>query len=442
MGDRCNIKPMAQHETGKLDLSGELDLSEQTAKFTTEEYFTVLSHGIFDHVHKFTPNPFPLYIYLLCNAKKKDPGAGLYSFHIRELVDMFSNSRGSTKNPDKTHKSSICRFLADLERMELIEIIDKPTGGLSATWRISICKFKTFKSFLCIRKKYSGGVAGPSHTGNGDVTEESDGVTLATAKQTKIWEEESEKRRGVKNDAPSHRRNGGDNNSILYKYVDSLKEHLRKINKKYLCDLFEELRSSKKSSEEIIPPDLACQWTQEATKEINGGTASTGLKHVRNEMLRLYWNGLRMRGRRKCIFKICQTLGDDRQEIIAARFYNPVFRDNWAKALVEIKNSPYCRGEEANWEATFVWFIKTENPVINAMDGRYRDRSKPKRTQGKGRGKIVRNVSGQNYLKGTSLSSVQDFDLEDWIEANPEAAEKARESGLLKMRLDNRADAS
>ncbi len=442
MDDRCNINHMARSETGKLDLSGELNLSEQTAKFTTKEYFTVLSHGIFDHVHKFKPNAFTLYIYLLCNAKKKDPGAGLYSFRILEIIEIFSNPRDSADNPDNVCRFTACKFLAELERINLIEIVSKPTGPHNAVWQIEICKFKTFKSFLCVQNKYHSGVNDASLRSDGSVTEENSTVSIATERQTEIWQDESEERRGVKNDAPSRSGDARDNNSILYKYVDSLKEPLRKIKKKYLYDLFEELRSSKKSSEEILDPELACRWTQEAMKAIQGGSETRGLKHIRNEMLRLYWNGLRSSGRKKCIFDSCQKMGDMRQKLIATRFANPFFRAYWAKALVEIKNSPYCRGENGDWEASFQWFIKTEKPVVNAMDGRYRDRSKPKRTQTTGSGGIVRNVSGQDYLKGASLGSVQDFDLEDWIEANPEAAEEAGESGLLKMRLDNRADAS
>lgn len=417
-------------------------MSEQ---FQTNEPMLSVSYGIEDHLLKFVPRQGSLEVYILflMYAKKSGEGKGIYSFSTAEMIRRLSNPRGENKNPDILDKTSFTRIIKHLQEIKMIEILHRPSGRYDSLWTIRICKYKGLDNFLCFRNSRKSTVAGPLQDGNGT----SGVVSQATDKQLEFFDTAHAEEKGYEAELPLQISNARNNNSneISLEYINKLPEDLRKIKikerkDKYLWDVLEDLRLSRHSAEEILPPEDACAFTQHLTIQINGDRLVVACGKLRHELFRRYWNALR-NGSRKSLFKKCQHIGEKRTTHLRVRFQSEFFKNHWAEAMVAVKDSPYCRGEVSwsNWLATFDWFIRNDNNVVKAVEGVYRARAEPQTTSGP-RGKIIREVSGRNYLRGAPLSAIEDFDLEDWIKANPESAAKARESGVLDMRLRKRTE--
>jgi hypothetical protein len=270
-----------------------------------------------------------------------------------------------------------------------------------------------------------------------------------------MWDVQQEVKNGYEHELPVRQSAARDKDrrSISNIYISSLPKDLRKIKHKEdedVEEVFHELIHSTKSSEEILPPEKAIKYVGTLMGLMASGYDELDLASLRNELFRLYWNGLR-NGKRKGIFTACRVIGEKREELLKKRFSGDFFRENWAHALVAIKNSPYCQGRVEKWEATFDWFIKQDVYCMRAVEGQYRDRKYAEKVESQRRraratraardGEIIRNVSGKQYLAGVPFGSVQDFQIEDWVKANPDAAAAARESGVLDMRLNNRTEA-
>jgi hypothetical protein len=421
-------------------------------EFQTNELMLSVSYGIEDHLFKFVPRQGSLevYVLLLMYAKKSGEGKGIYSFSTAEIIERLSNPRGQNENPDVFDRTSFTRIIKHLQRIKMIEVLHRPSGRYDSLWTIRICKYKGLDNFLCLKRRRKSTVAEPLQDSNGA----DEVVTQATVRQSELFDDLHAQEKGYEADLPLQISNARDNksNSINRDYINKLPEDLRKIkikikdkdNKegkhKYLWDVLEELRLSRQSAEEILSPEDACSYVQQLMIQINGEHFQVACVKIRNELFRRYWNALR-NGSRKNILKKCQHIGEKRGAHLRARFQAEFFRNHWAEAMIEVKNSPMCVGEVSwsNWTATFDWFIKNDNNVVKAVEGVYRARSEPQTTSGP-RGRIIRQVSGKNYLRGAPLSAIEDFDLEDWIEANPEDAAKARESGVLDMRLRKQAE--
>ncbi len=407
--------------------------------FQTKELMLSTSFGIFDHIYKFNkknPMSFALYMFFLAYAKKSGKGRGIYSFSALEMIERMSNPRDENGKPDLLDRTTLTRLIKHLEEIKMIEVLHKPTGQFDPLWTIKICKYKNLDGFLCMRTEDKTAQKVPLQGSNGTrVT-----VSRATDKQLALFDAHHADEKGYEAEAPLQRSNGRDikSSEISIGVYKLLPRSIKTIRNKDICDVLEDLRLSKKSSEEIITPAEACKYVENLMREIKGGNAACVV--VRNEFVKAYWNGLRRKGykSKKSLFKRCMNIGDQRAEKLAARFKNKVFREHWADAMVAIKYSPFCRGEIewTNWRATFDWFIVNDTNVSKVMEGAYRDRSE----QNHEPRKIIRQVSGKTYLRGAPLKAIQDYDLEDWIEANPEAAEKAKGSGVLGLRLRNRAE--
>ena len=408
--------------------------------FQTDELGLITSFGIFDHLFKFIskhPMSFALYTYFLAYAKKSGERRGHYSFSSMGIIKRMSNARDKSGNPDVLDRTRLTRLIKHLEEIKMIEILHRPTGQFDPLWTIKICKYKNLEGFLCMKKVEKTAQKVPLQERNGTLVD----ISRATDKQLALFNDIHSAEDGRGKGEPLQERNGRNikSSEISIGVYELLPESIKKIKNKELCDCLENLRISSKSSEEIISTEEASEYVKKLMREINRGNEACVV--VRNEFLRHYWNGLRRRGYKceKSLFRRCMKIGEQRADKLATRFRNKVFRERWAEAMVAIKFSPFCRGEVewTNWRASFDWFIVNDANVSKVLEGAYRDRSeqstKPR--------KIIREVSGKNYLSGAPLKAIQDYDLDDWIRSNPEAAKKAEESGVLGVRLRNRAKA-
>jgi hypothetical protein len=77
----------------------------------------------------------------------------------------------------------------------------------------------------------------------------------------------------------------------------------------------------------------------------------------------------------------CQNLANGRISNLKARLENDFWRENWRQGLEIIAASPFCRGEnDRGWVADIDWFIRSDDAVTKALEGKYDAKTKAVRT--------------------------------------------------------------
>lgn len=103
---------------------------------------------------------------------------------------------------------------------------------------------------------------------------------------------------------------------------------------------------------------------QASSKDAPSRNASLSPLSQEAEGLRLEWNKL-------AVVSQCQKITPSRLKSIKARFEEPYFVENWKAALLKIKDSPFCCGDnERGWKASFDWFLKPDS-CVRVMEGKY-----------------------------------------------------------------------
>ncbi len=68
----------------------------------------------------------------------------------------------------------------------------------------------------------------------------------------------------------------------------------------------------------------------------------------------------------------CVKVTDKRREHLNARLKSPFFVQHWRQALTIISESDFCQGRGTRgWKANFDWFIRSDDAVTNAVEGKY-----------------------------------------------------------------------
>ena len=68
----------------------------------------------------------------------------------------------------------------------------------------------------------------------------------------------------------------------------------------------------------------------------------------------------------------CKKLTAERSSNLQSRLKSDFWRDNWREGLGIIAASPYCGGKNARgWIADIDWFIRSEDAVAKALEGKY-----------------------------------------------------------------------
>jgi len=444
----------------------------------TSEHASLVSHGLIEHLPKFhkCKGSLAIYLYFLFYAKHTGPQKGTLMFETIELSKLLSNKR----NGEKVHRSTVIRVIHFLDSIGMIKIIQQPKNQNKSLWIIKIEKYKSsWTDFRTVFKtdppdtKKESAVASDATAEKKPVAQTQQrisshrtNITALDANQLEMFDDRNETLRKAQNPKPLlHSCNMDkssnfvpewalalpdpkialflasliediDTNNNIYSFFNTTKIKNKDKEVEYILQNIKQNSFQDKSSEEIISPDLAIRITNQLfqlmkSKEFDSKKYNHADRKARNEFIRLYWNHLRVGGKRP--FRRVMSLNQHRKNRLDKLFIDSkIFRDYWPYAMTRVLNSKYCRGEtsRSDWIANFEWFIRKDSAVVNAIEGMYDDRSAPE-------GKIQRRVQGthakSNYLTGVPLDVVLPEDLNDWIKANPRTAAQAREQGLLGM---------
>lgn len=438
-------------------------------KHPTNQLAALVSLGIVDHFPKFYKMKGTLHTYLwfLFYAKHAGPERGTFHFTAQELGQVLSTGKSKIIN-----RSTVIRIIHHLERIGMIKITKQSKTRHDPIWGIKLTKYKdAWADFRGIHRMDTKATVAELQREPESIVAESqryegpkDPVTTPlSTDQLHLFDSKFESQRSPKddgstlqpcNDEISRNFNVDEmlnlpnpkialyfatiyktySNNIYRFFEEESKSNKRDKNIIRLMKLLKNEKLAEMSSEEIVDPKAALAVTKylhdaHKSPRFNGTTHALCLR-ARNEFVRLYWNGLTLD--RFLVFPRASFLTEKRIRMMTKMFgrRDEVFLKYWALSMVRIKNSKYCRGElpaSKGWKANFDWFIKKENPVVNAMEGQYDDWSN---TQKISQAREERRKP-RDYLVGVPLTSVFPEDIPDWVKANPEAARKARAEDLL-----------
>lgn len=404
--------------------------------FTTTEICTPLSHGIWDHVYKFSAMPisFPIYCHMLCFAKKQGPDQGSYRFSIKELIRLFTfgNEPRGDRRQSAIGRHTIRRAIMHLQDIEFIEILHTPKDRKDNCWVVRVKKYKggidSFMTVLQVNKSDDGEVL--------DFAPMDEQQVLAFDKEHENDVAEDTEERESKE--PDHVRHNYDRwlnllslNLIanIVKIVSSSKPKIHQWNRKIILELendkneaarmlAEDLKKrvyNLKSSHELLPPELAIKVTNHLNLIIKQADKSEKPKikkaavEARYEFVMQYWNHMRWNGE-FALHRIKTPPDAKRMKQVENRFNDAFFRDNWAFAICRMRASSYCRGEITSWKASLhgnKGFLKSDEAVREAIDGERYVENGNKRSGG--RSGLARSFEADDYKgKGSSI-----FDDED-----------------------------
>lgn len=399
-------------------------------KFTTTEICTPLSHGIWDHIFKFSPMPlsFPIYCHMLCFAKKQGPDQGLYRFSVREMVRLFTfgNEPRGDRRQESVSRSTILRAVVHLEDIGFIKIIHRPKDRKDSCWEVRVNKYKggldSFMTVLQVNKSDDGEVVGfqPMTEQQVMAFDKEHANDVVTNTETNP---ESRSHRDMHNFdkwLPNLSLNIIAN---IMKLVSSSDNEIYRWNQKVMANLedstkdaaqvlardFRELRYNLASSHVILAPDLAVKLTTHLTSVINDKDTKTAIKRAykeaRYEIVRHYWNNMRWGNKNEFAFHRTTTPPNEkRMDKTAKRFEDKFFQENWAYAVCKMRQSAYCRGEKTSWRASLhegsFAFLESDEAVRRGLDGgRYVEDDGSERRSGLARSFTVEEYAG----KGSSV---------------------------------------
>jgi hypothetical protein len=71
------------------------------------------------------------------------------------------------------------------------------------------------------------------------------------------------------------------------------------------------------------------------------------------------------------VFPKCLTLSGTRRRTLESRLKEPFFKANWKDAMLRVRKSSFCCGEnDRKWRADFDWFVRPDT-VAKIMEGKY-----------------------------------------------------------------------
>jgi hypothetical protein len=407
-------------------------------KHTTTEICTPLSHGIWDHIFKFSPMPlsFALYCHMLCFAKKQGKDKGVYRFSMKELIRLFTfgNKPRGSREEEGISRRTLRRAIRHLDDIDFIEIVHTPKGKVDNTWVVRVKKYKggmdSFLTVLQVEKSEDDGVVG---------------FNPMTEQQVMQFDQDHDMDMVEDSSDPKE----GQHHSKVYNFdrwiphldltiiasvmkvlsscakeiyrwspkVMQLLEASEREAAQVLAKDFREFRYHLKSSHEILPPDHAIRVTDILTRIIEDKNTKQSTyraaREARYEFIRYYWNNMRWGDDNKFAFHRTTSPPDAaRQDKLKRRFEDSFFKENWAFAVCMMRKSAYCRGEKSGWRASLhegsYAFLQSDEAVRRGLDGgRFVENDKER--QGGRKGGVARSFESSDY-EGQGSSIFDDTD--------------------------------
>ncbi len=405
-------------------------------KITTTEICTPLSHGIWDHIFKFSPMPlsFPVYCHMLCFAKKQGPDQGEYRFSMKEMVRLFTfgNEPRGDRKQESVSRSTIRRAVVHLEDIGFIKIIHRPKDRKDSCWEVRVNKYKggidSFMAVLQVNKSDDGEIVGfqPMTEQQVMAFDKEHANDVVTDTETNPESQSYKDMHNFDKWLPHLSLNIIAN---IMKLVSSSDKEIYQWNQKVMANLenapkeaaqvlardFRELRYNLVSSHVILVPDLAVKLTTHLTGVINDKDTKKAIKRAykeaRYEVVRHYWNNMRWGKNEFAFHRTTTPPNNKRMDKIEKRFEDTFFQENWAYAVCKMRQSTYCRGEKTSWRASLhegsFAFLESDEAVRRGLDGgRYVEDDK----NGAGRRSgLARSFSEEEYEgKGSSIFEEED----------------------------------